>query len=172
MPHNAWLLAFMHRHVRTNTYTCIYATVSRCLRMRGRQHVYTHMYIHMHTCSCGQMRHNALLPTVLLYPTKLHHRYVTIHIKTMHLCYSLGDISEVTSCHVESQWRYAWCLSCKFVNMQVCQRWQWQEQRWYKLQLKAALVCVILPTATCKINGTRSDGVPVVNWYKSAVENR
>ncbi len=25
-------------------------------------------------------------------------------------------------------------------------------------------------TATCKINGNRSDGVPVVNWYKSAVE--
>jgi hypothetical protein len=25
-------------------------------------------------------------------------------------------------------------------------------------------------TATCKINGNRSDGVPVVNWYKSVVE--
>ncbi len=25
-------------------------------------------------------------------------------------------------------------------------------------------------TATCKINGNRSDGVPVVNWCKSAVE--
>ncbi len=27
-------------------------------------------------------------------------------------------------------------------------------------------------TATCKINGNRSDGDPVVSWYNSAVENR
>ena len=27
-------------------------------------------------------------------------------------------------------------------------------------------------TATCKINGNRSDGVPVANWYKAAVEKR
>ncbi len=27
-------------------------------------------------------------------------------------------------------------------------------------------------TVTCKINGDCSDGVPVVNWYKSAVQNR
>jgi hypothetical protein len=27
-------------------------------------------------------------------------------------------------------------------------------------------------TVTWKINGNRSDGVPVVNWYKSALENR
>ncbi len=27
-------------------------------------------------------------------------------------------------------------------------------------------------TATGRINGNRSDGVQVVNWYKSAVENR
>jgi hypothetical protein len=26
-------------------------------------------------------------------------------------------------------------------------------------------------TATCKMNGNRTDGVPVVNWNKSAVEN-
>ncbi len=27
-------------------------------------------------------------------------------------------------------------------------------------------------TVTCKINGNLSDGAPVENWYKSAVENR
>ncbi len=32
--------------------------------------------------------------------------------------------------------------------------------------------CVEYHTATCKINGNHSDGVPVANWYKSAVENR
>ncbi len=26
-------------------------------------------------------------------------------------------------------------------------------------------------TATCKINGNRSDGVPVVSWYQSPVED-
>jgi hypothetical protein len=29
----------------------------------------------------------------------------------------------------------------------------------------------ICDTAPCKINGNRSDGVPVVKWYKEAVEN-
>jgi hypothetical protein len=33
-------------------------------------------------------------------------------------------------------------------------------------------VRIYVHTATCKINGNRSDGVPVVNWYKAAVENR
>ncbi len=48
-----------------------------------------------------------------------------------------------------------------------------------KARKKAAFVCLQNEeqgtgqhTATCKINGNRSDGVPVVNWYKSAVENR
>ncbi len=30
----------------------------------------------------------------------------------------------------------------------------------------AVQVRVCMYTVTCKINGNRSDGVPVVNWYK------
>jgi hypothetical protein len=42
--------------------------------------------------------------------------------------------------------------------------------------IHAQLQCVsytrLQATVTCKMNGNRSDGVPVVNWYKSAVESR
>ncbi len=73
--------------------------------------------------------------------------------------------------------------------------WPWrdsdpqaQQQQWHPAQQESAFMQFFqrkfasdwpssiqihgLHTATCKLNGNRSDGVPVVNWYKSAVEKR
>jgi hypothetical protein len=47
-----------------------------------------------------------------------------------------------------------------------------QAMRWKEMALGHSHMLLCICTATCKVNGNRSDGVLVVNWYKSAVENR